>query len=83
MTYDESSTDIKYQHCKKAMEILRTNVKDPKKDMAGVDDAYRNCEENGATPWNVAQLRLTIIRLNATRGYDDFCPLDEVTALFD
>lgn len=32
MTYDESPVDVKYQHCQKAMEILRNNVKDPKTD---------------------------------------------------
>ena len=83
MTYDESPVDVKYQHCQKAMEILRNNFKDPKTDMAAIDDAYRNCVENGATEWNVGQLRLTIIETNAMRGYDEFCPLDEVTTLFD
>lgn len=83
MSYDTSPVAEKYERCKKAVEILKKNTKDPEHDMAGVLDALRNCEENGATVWNVSQLRLTIIELNAMRGYDDFCPLDEVTALFD
>lgn len=82
MTYDESPVDVKYEHCKKAIEILRSNVKSPET-MAAIDDAYKNCIENGATEWNVGQLRLTIIETNAMRGYDEFCPLDEVTVLFD
>ncbi|MDD6348669.1 hypothetical protein [Intestinibaculum porci] len=82
MTYDESPVEVQYERCKQAMEILRNNVKDAQT-MAAIDDAYKNCQENGATQWNVGQLRLTIIETNAMRGYDEFCPLDEVTSLFD
>ncbi|BBH25458.1 hypothetical protein SG0102_03920 [Intestinibaculum porci] len=82
MTYDESPVEVQYERCKQAMEILRNNVKDAAT-MAAIDDAYKNCQENGATQWNVGQLRLTIIETNAMRGYDEFCPLDEVTSLFD
>lgn len=82
MTYDESPVEVQYERCKQAIEILRNNVKDAAT-MVAIDDAYKNCQENGATQWNVGQLRLTIIETNAMRGYDEFCPLDEVTSLFD
>ena len=65
MTYDESPVEVQYERCKQAMEILRNNVKDAQT-MAAIDDAYKNCQENGATrvfySWTTSYFKLYALK---------------------
>jgi|GEM_PF-1655215 len=81
--YNDCNTQERYERMMQAYELLKDNVANESA-LYNIKAILRDIKDDSdINEVSVGMLRREIAICNATRGYEDFCPLDEVTALLD